>query len=70
MLQKCEITTSTSGCRITGSSLAGECLNKTTLGLAKIYREVELDAQLVSRGGFLKERLRKTKLGLKIANVR
>ena len=57
--------------KVTGNSSAGECLTKTRLGLAKIYREIkEFDAQLVSRAGFFKERMRKIELGLKIANVR
>ena len=30
----------------------------------------EIDAQLVSRAGFLKDRIRKTELGLEIANIR
>ena len=56
---------------ITENSLAGECLTKTRLGLAKTYREIrELDVHLVSRARFLKERMRRTELGLKIANVR
>ena len=55
----------------TGNSLVGECLTKTRLGLENFYREIrEIDAQLVSRAGFFKERMRKTKLGLKIANIR
>ena len=56
---------------ITGNSLVGECLTKTRLGLENFYREIrEIDAQLVSRAGFFKERMRKTELGLKIANIR
>ena len=49
----------------------GKCRTKTTLGVINIYRQVtEIDAQLVPRAGFLKERMRKTELGLKTANVR
>ena len=56
---------------ITGNSLPGKCLTKTRLGFENICREIrEIDAQLVSRARFLKERLRKTELGLKIANMR
>ena len=56
---------------ITGNSLAGECLTKARLGVENFYREIrEIDAQLVSRAGFLKERIRKTELRLKIANIR
>ena len=45
--------------------MAGECLTKTRLGVKNIYTQItEIDAQLVSRAGFLKERTRKTELGL------
>ena len=51
--------------------LAGESLTKTSLGLENIYRKIrEIDAQLVSRAGLLKERMRKTEMGQKIANIR
>ena len=41
------------------------------LGVKNIYRQItEIDAQLISRAGFLKERMRKIELGLKIANIR
>ena len=51
--------------------MAGECLTKTRLGLENIDREIrEIDAQLVSKAGFLKDRMRKTELGLEIANIR
>ena len=51
--------------------MAEECLTKTRLGLKNIDREIrEIDAQLVSRAGFLKERMIKTELGLEIANIR
>ena len=57
---------------ITGNSLAaGKCLTKTRLGANNIYRQIaEIDAQLVSRAGFLKEKMRKSELRLQIANVR
>ena len=52
---------------MSGNSLTGECLANTRLGVKNIYRQItEIDAQLVSRAGFLKKRMRKTELGLKI----
>ena len=69
MSQQCDIINIS---LITGKSLAaGKCLTKTRFGVNNIYRQItEIDAQLVSRAGFLKERMRKTELGLKTANVR
>ena len=51
--------------------MAEECLTKTRFGVISIYRKItEIDAQLVSKAGFLKERMRKTELGLKMTNIR
>ena len=56
---------------ITGNCSAGECPTKTRFGVKSNYRQItETDAQLICRAGFLKERVRKTELGLKIANLR
>ena len=69
MSQQCDIINIS---LITGNSLAaGKCLTKTRLGFNNIYTQItEIDVQLVSRAVFLKERMRKTELGLKAANIR
>lgn len=41
---------------ITGKSLVGECLSRTTLGVEKMFREIrEIYAQSVPRAGFFEE---------------
>ena len=69
MSQQCDIINIS---LITGNSLAaGKCLTKTRHGANNIYRQItEIEAQLISRAGFLKVRMRKTELGIKIENVR
>ena len=69
MSQQCDIISIS---LITGNSLvAGKCLTETRLRANNIYRQITaINAQLISKAGFLKERIRKRELGLKIVNFR